>query len=259
MLNNNWELIKDEMWRKVGTQINALSNEWVTVETRAFTRISGILSDAKEYSNVFALTGDAGSGKTHTINAFAADNANTYVLHCNEYWNRKLFLNELLREMGRNAAGHTVGEMMSDIVRTLKTSDRPLVVLDEADKLNDQVLYFFITLYNQLEGSCGLVLCATSHLELRMRRGIRLGKKGYTEIFSRFGRKFIAIQNANKSDIRAICISNGITAENFIRSITDDAEANDRDLRRVERRIHAVKRQIEKGVKTDFETYSNAD
>lgn len=55
--------------------------------------------------------------------------------------------------------------MMDDIVDTLKRKDAPLIILDEADKLTDQVLYFFISLYNQLEGHCGIILTATSFLQ----------------------------------------------------------------------------------------------
>ena len=49
----------------------------------------------------------------------------------------------------------TVSEQMDAIVEELQTVEKPLVVLDEADKLSDQVLYFFISLYNQLKVSVG--------------------------------------------------------------------------------------------------------
>lgn len=91
--------------------------------------------------------------------------------------------------------------MMAEAVRTLKIQDRPLLILDEADKLSDSVLYFFITLYNHLEDECGIVLCATNHLEKRIVRGIKLNRKGYSEIWSRLGRKCVPLKGVSAADV----------------------------------------------------------
>lgn len=240
MLNNNWELIKDEMWRNVASQIGYKDERWEAVETANFKRMQALLADVKENSLVMAITGDAGTGKTFAAKHFADNKKQTYLLCCNEYWNRKLFLAELLIAMGRDYNGYTVGEMMHEAVRALKTQENPLIILDEADKLSDQVLYFFITLYNQLDGECGIVMTATNHLEKRLKRGIKLNKKGYTEIWSRLGRKCIELKGVSAADITAICDANGITEARKVDAIIEDSES---DLRRVKRKIHAVKKQ----------------
>lgn len=240
MLNNNWELIKDEMWRNVASQIGYKDERWEAVETANFKRMQALLADVKDNSLVMAITGDAGTGKTFAAKHFAENKKQTYLLCCNEYWNRKLFLAELLTAMGRDYNGYTVGEMMHEAVRALKTQENPLIILDEADKLSDQVLYFFITLYNQLDGECGIVMTATNHLEKRLKRGIKLNKKGYTEIWSRLGRKCIELKGVSAADITAICDANGITEARKVDAIIEDSES---DLRRVKRKIHAVKKQ----------------
>lgn len=240
MLNNNWELIKDEMWRNVASQIGYKDERWEAVETANFKRMQALLADVKDNSLVMAITGDAGTGKTFAAKHFAENKKQTYLLCCNEYWNRKLFLAELLTAMGRDYNGYTVGEMMHEAVRALKTQENPLIILDEADKLSDQVLYFFITLYNQLDGECGIVMTATNHLEKRLKRGIKLNKKGYTEIWSRLGRKCIELKGISAADITAICDANGITEARKVDAIIEDSES---DLRRVKRKIHAVKKQ----------------
>ena len=135
-------------------------------------------------------------------------------------------------------SGYTVAEMMEEIVTVLKKQDTPLIVLDEADKLSDQVLYFFISLYNALEDHCGIILCATQYLEKRIKRGIRQERKGYREIYSRFGKRFIPLQVVNADDIRMVCLANGIEDESDIESVINDS---DNDLRRVTRRIHGLK------------------
>lgn len=241
MLNNNWELIKDDMWRNVAAQIGYKEEKWEAVETRGFKRLNKYLQDAQDNSLVMAITGDAGTGKTFTIKNYIANTRQAYLLCCNEYWNRKMFLSELLTSLGRDYTGFTVGEMMHEAVRTLKVQESPLLILDEADKLSDQVLYFFITLYNQLEDECGIVLCATNHLCKRIERGIKLNKKGYNEIWSRLGRRCIELKGVSAADITAICEANGITASDAIDNIINDSEG---DLRRVRRKIHATLGQM---------------
>lgn len=238
MLNNNWEKISNEMWRNVAAQIGYSDNEWNAVETSDYKLMKRLLTEAQANSLVMAITGNAGSGKSFATRHYMETNNRAFLLCCNEYWNRKLFLQELLAAMGRDYSGSTVGEMMHECVISLKKMDRPIVILDEADKLSDQVLYFFITLYNQLEDHCGIILCATSHLEKRISRGCKLNKKGYNEIYSRIGRKFIKLKGTTARDISSICEANGVLDKEEISDIIQDSES---DLRRVKRRIHAVK------------------
>ena len=123
--------------------------------------------------------------------------------------------------------------------RTVSVKEVQTVVLDEADKLSDQVLYFFISLYNQLEGQCGLVLCATNFLEKRITRGVRFNRRGYQEIYSRIGRKFVKLQVVNDEDIAAVCRANGVTSAADIGTIIKDS---DNDLRRVKRACWTIKK-----------------
>jgi DNA transposition AAA+ family ATPase len=238
MQNSKWELITDEMWRNVASQIGYTENEWVTVETRDMKLLTALLTDAQTHSNVFAVTGEAGTGKTFGLRRYAETNKKVYLLQCNEFWNRKMFMAELLTALGRDYSGYTVGEMMHEVVKSLKMQDKPLIILDEADKLSDQVLYFFITMYNMLEDSCGIVLVATDHLSKRIKRGLKLNKKGYKEIYSRIGRRFIELRGLSNIDITAVCMANGIDDKRQIKEVIEDCEL---DLRRVKRKIHALK------------------
>lgn len=238
VLNGNWELISDEMFRNIAAQVGYSDSEWVAVETRDFKTLNALMRDAQAFSNVFAVTGEAGSGKSFALRQYAEANKRVYLLSCNEYWNRKMFLQELLTALGRDASGFAVGEMMTEVVRQLKMQNSPLVLMDEADKLSDQVLYFFITIYNQLEDQCGIILCATDHLAKRIKRGLKLNKKGYKEIYSRIGRRFIELHGVGTSDIAQVCMANGITDRTKIKEI---AEKSELDLRRVKRLVHATK------------------
>jgi DNA transposition AAA+ family ATPase len=240
VLNDKWELISDEMWRTIASQIGYDPRAWVVVETRGYKRMTELLRDSQDNSLVFAGIGDAGCGKSEAIRSYAAGHRNVYNLSCSEYWNRKHFMTELLQCMGIDSTGSTVPEMMTEVTLALKKKEDPLVVLDEADKLSDQVLYFFISLYNKLEDHVGIILFATDYLEKRIKKGVRTNRKGYKEIYSRIGRKFIPIQLANSQDIAAVCIANGVDDPAAINEIIDDC---DNDLRRVKRKVHAIKQR----------------
>lgn len=239
ILNEDWELINEVMWRNIAAQIGVKQKTWFIVETRDFKLLNKIFTDAQENSLVMAVCGESGNGKSEIAEQYEQGNPNVFLLSCNEYWNRKLFLQELLRVMGIPSNGETVGDMMSSVVYELKKKQNPLIIIDEADKLCDQVMYFFITLYNELEDHCGIVLLATDFLEKKVKRGLRLNKKGYKEIYSRIGRNFIKLKGINISDITEVCIANGVEDKAVIKDIINDSEY---DLRRVKRKVHAYKK-----------------
>lgn len=238
VLSGSWETIADDMWRSIAAQTGTTEAKgWQVVRTRAYSTMTFTLESAQRDSLVAAVIGEAGSGKTEAIKTYTAQGRNVYHMVCSEYWNRRTFMQKLLQNMGTTIGGTTVSDMMDNIVDTLKRKDAPLIVLDEADKLSDQVLYFFISLYNQLEGQCGIILTATSYLKARIEKGLRLNRKGYAEIYSRIGRKFVELPLLNSEDIAGVCVANGVTDAKTINDIVDECEG---DLRRVKRSVWAA-------------------
>jgi DNA transposition AAA+ family ATPase len=235
----NWDQISAAMWRSLGKQVGVGNKEeWKIVQTRDFKTLLAFVEDSKVYGNVHAIIGPAGSGKTFTAEYCTRTMPNVMHLQCAEYWNKKQFCNELLGKLGKDHSGLTTYEAMESIVATLLRLDEPVIILDEADKLNDSVLYFFITLYNKLHNSCGIIMMATDHLMKRIDRGRNANRKGYAEIYSRIARRFIGLKGPNNKEMQAICTANGIVSEWEVNSIVNESES---DLRRVERGVHKSK------------------
>lgn len=239
MLTGDWEKISEELWRATAAQIGHDMSQWRIVETKGYKRITFLMDHAKTDSLVMAVTGVAGCGKTEAIKSYTSAHRNVYHLMCSEYWNRPTFIQKLLKALGENVGGG-VGEQMDEIVKVLNGQDSPLIILDEADKLRDQVLYFFISLYNSLEGHCGIVMVATDYLKKRIERGVRLKRKGYEEIYSRIGRKFVQVQVVSDEDVAQVCTANGVTDARVIKRIQSESE---NDLRRVKRAVWAEKKR----------------
>lgn len=243
ILNNNWSLIKPSMWRSVANQIGYLENEWIGANTQMYKRLTMDLKLAQIHSEVMGFVARAGSGKTHTCKAYARDHKNVFLIRCNEYFTKKDFLTKLLIAMGKDYTGYHTNEMMKVILTTLKGLDKPLIIMDEADKLKNDVLYFFISLYNELEDYCGIILIATNYLEKRIVSGVQRNTKGCKEIYSRVGGKFIPLPELSFSDVALICITNGVENKNFHKKVFEDCNS---DLRRVKRLINAYKRELKK-------------
>ncbi len=250
ILNNDWALVSEAMFIKIADAIGYEASSWQAIETKVWKNFNKILNDAQENAFVMAVTSDAGSGKTFTSKSYVKNHAEAYHISCKSYWTKKDFLIEIGRAIGNKTDGKRVTVLVDEIINTLRWRDsKPLLILDEADKLSDTVLQLFITLYNDLEGRCGIVLCATDHLEMHIRRGVNLGHTGFNEIISRLGRKFIALPSITSNDVTMICEANGITTAEAINEVLIGSAYEGRakgknalyDLRRVHRIIDAKK------------------
>ncbi len=229
LLNGNWEPYADDMFRKIGAQIGYNSKEWQFADTTNSTDILENLADAKQNSLVLTLIGHAGAGKSATTKKFAAENKNVFRIECGQYWDRVYFLSEILSQMGVKDFDPKVSTMMRDIVSGLKKLDKPQLIIDEVDKLDDKVLLFLITFYNELATHCSIIILATHFLKKRIEDGIRLRKKGYEEIKSRYG-SYIELEDTSAKDVKLICEANGLDDNRSINTISANSRG---DLRKV--------------------------
>ena len=236
--NNKWDLINDEMWRNIASQIGYSKESWVIVETQNFKKMTHVFSDAKQNSLVFGVIGETSCGKTQPAKTYSKHNENAYHLKCDDFWTRRFFLSQLIKEMGIYSTSLSIPDMMYDIITEVQKKDNPLIIIDEADKLSDQLLLFFITLYNNLEDKCGIIIMATPYLRDRIVKGAKKNKKGFREVYSRIGKKFIELKDIGSVDVSSICQANGIEDKSIIKDIWNNCEG---DLRRVKRLIHAAK------------------
>lgn len=251
VLNGKWEKISDKMWLNIGNQLwdftATTGEEWHGVSTRPYNELMTTFEDARRRSMAMAVVANAGTGKSYTARRYAAENGGlVFCITCKEGWKLKAFLKETLRVLGKSASASDNDNeaMYSVVVETLRRKPKPALIIDEADKLHNEVFLKFIDLFNDLEDRCALILMATSYLETRLVNGAKRGARGYREIFSRVGNRCVQINHANAADIRAICQANGITDDAEIAEITSEAEG---DLRRVKRSVIAL--QLDNGAR----------
>lgn len=238
VLNGKWTLIADKMWQKLSAAVGFHASDWVAAETRDFRAITGYLTVAQADGISLAISFEPGSGKTFALKQYEATHPEVCYLQCADFWSKRYFLQELYRALGQDPGEMTCVELSVSIVEQLRQRHSPLIIIDEVDKLRDTTLMFFIELYNKLNGICGFVLVGAPYLREQVQKCAKRNKRGYREVYSRIGRRFLELKGANRKDVAAVCLANGVQDPEAIAAIWAEVGGEAVvDLRRVEREV----------------------
>lgn len=244
IVNGKFDKVSDDMFLKIRAAIGGGHTDgWRLCETAAYKDVETFLADAQQYHNVSWIIAPAGIGKTTAALQYAKRHRNVFVLPCSEDMHKADFVEELAKKIGIRNEGLTVRATLTRIVDEVVKLDRPLLVFDEGDKLTDSVMYYFISLYNALEDKCGIVFLSTPYIQKRMAKGLKLDRKGYEELYSRIGRRFVPLSSITEYEVNAICRNNGLTEEKAIATVVRESGEYKKsqlefDLRRVKKSTH---------------------
>lgn len=248
VLNNKWQNISDAMWKSIRSQVSdsTTNREWQVVETPTFREVNFVLSQAQDEKSMIWLTAKAGSGKTTAAEYYRGTHKDVIYLLCDEDMRKSSFAIELARAAGiRINTQKLAREKIMIVIDAILEMDNPLIIFDEGDKLPDNILCYFVTIYNHLHGKAGIVFLSTNYMQKRLSNGLNRNLKGYDELDSRIGRKFYEAEEPTANDVHAICMANGVTDEKAIAAIVKDASQCNFDLRRVDRKVRAVRKKLQ--------------
>ena len=218
MRQNAYKTEGDDMWKRIADALKyRFTNEaWQLADTFNSNVILQTLTDAKDGKMWLCISHRAGSGKSAISKNFERRNAahQVYRLECRE-WGKRQFLIELAKLVGLDISRKPLSQLDSVIVELTdyfngRTAAKPLLIIDEADKLKPAAFRALIPLYNECEGQMGCVILGTDNLKKEIQDGVRHNRKGYDEIASRFGRSFVSLLGATQKDVFNIAAKNGI-------------------------------------------------
>lgn len=237
ILNGKWGQISDDMWKRLESQL--VKNEgWQIFSTGAYQDMTLYLGYAQQHSSVMWVAAPAGIGKSTASASYAALHKNVFRLTCAPDMTRGDFVHELAGQVGVRTNGMSLRQAFNEILRHVVTLDRPLLVFDEADKLADSVMYYFISIYNALEDRCGIVFLSTAAIKKRITNGVLRDKKGYDEIESRICRRYVDLTPVSAAEIEQICLANNLQDPAAIARVKADVRAYGNDLRRVKQSVN---------------------
>ena len=248
ILNEKWNNISEDMWKRLESQL--VKNEgWQIFSTRAYQDMTLYMGYCQQHSSVMWIAAPAGIGKSTASSSYAALHRNVFRLTCAPDMTRSDFVHELAAQVGVRTNGMSIRSAFGEVLRHLVTLERPLLVFDEADKLADSVMYYFISIYNSLEDRCGIVFLSTAAIKKRITNGVLRDKKGYDEIESRICRRYVDLTPVSAGEIEQICLANGLQDPAAIGRVKADVRAYGNDLRRVKqsvrRELQQAKRESE--------------
>lgn len=161
-------------------------------------------------------------GKTETAKHYAKTHKNVVYVDCSQVKSKQKMVRFIAKELG---VGHTgkYADVYEDLVFYLKTLPTPLIILDEAGDLQYDAFLEIKALWNATEGCCGWYMLGADGLKEKMRRAIDHKKVGYTELFSRFGKKYGTVIPTAKEDCKMILDA---TASMIIKANSEGIDVN---------------------------------
>lgn len=174
--------------RRAGISLNA-DREWKKADTPVFVYITTQLELCRKESNCSLLCDMSDIGKTFSARYYAKSHKNTVYVDCSQVKTKSKFIRQIAREFGVDHKG-SYDNVYEDLVFYLKTLDRPLIILDEAGDLQYEAFLEIKALYNAIEYQCGIYMMGADGLKAKMEHRINGKVVGYSEIFSRFNKRY---------------------------------------------------------------------
>ena len=195
-------VISDAQWisiaRKIGVNLNETA-DWKTANTPVFQFVTAQLKACQDDSLSALLCDMADIGKTYSAKHYAANNKGVVYVDCSQVKSKQRLIRHIAKSFGVGSNGR-YSDVYEDLVFYLKTLPTPLIILDEAGDLDYTAFLELKALWNAVENACGFYMMGADGLEAKINRSISVKKVGYTEMFSRFGKRYGKVVPAGKEE-----------------------------------------------------------
>jgi DNA transposition AAA+ family ATPase len=209
-----FEKLSDAMLLKIWNFCNRNKVESLYSSTD-FVSTYKLCDTARQYHFMVGLIADTGMGKTTAISAYSR-RKNVFYVSYDKTMNAKQFFFALLKELSYPFESN-LNDMINDAAEKLNELESPLVIIDEAGKLNQTLIMYLQVLRDKTSGNCGIVLSGMPYFKDNLIRMANKEKEGYAEFLRRINiwHTYLGLQ---PKEIEEVCKNNGITDLETIRS-----------------------------------------
>lgn len=213
--NERWDKISEgtllSLWNFC--KINMVDDLYPTADFVSAFKMCNI---ARKHHFMIGLIADTGMGKTTALTAYGRQKNVFYVCYEKAMNPRQFFL-ALLRELGYPFEAN-LNEMISRAANELNKLENPLLIIDEAGKLNQTMLEYLHVLRDKIKNNCGVILAGMPYFRNNLLKMAAKEKEGIPEFLRRINlwHSFLGLQ---PKEIEDICRKNGIDDPNRIKEL----------------------------------------
>lgn len=245
-------IIKETKWidlaKQLGIKVQGTTAAWAFARTEVFDYIEQEVSFCQQAAKSLMLVDEPEIGKSVAGEYLAKSLKNCFYIDCSQSKTRTIFIRAIAKELGVGSRG-TYNDLKIGIKRQLRNLFQPVVILDEAGDLDYSAFLELKELWNATSGTCGWYMMGSDGLRTKMERGIRNGKAGFREMFSRYNGKYMSIVPTERNerqlfydrlitDVLTVNISDPAHIPGIVRKcISSDAAGEIGGLRRAETTI----------------------
>jgi len=203
------QVLSDANWISLARKLDvSLNNEkqWKTANTPVFQFVTAQLEICQNNGTSSMLCDLSDIGKTYAAKHYAANHKNAIYVDCSQVKTKHRLVRKIAKEFGVGSNGR-YADVYEDLVFYLKTLPNPLIIWDEYADLNYDAVMESKALWNAVERNCAFYMIGADGLHEKMRRNIERKKVGYTELFSRFGKKYGKVIPAGSEEANKVLIA----------------------------------------------------
>ena len=185
-------VISEAKWIDIARKLDVtvdVTAKWKTAQTPVYNYLQYQLDNCQTNGISGLLCDHADIGKSYSAKTYCRIHKNAVYIDCSQVKSKQRLIRQIAKQFGLENIGR-YADVYKTLVYYLKTTDKPLVVLDEAGDLDYPAFLELKALWNATEFMCGWYMMGADGLKHKIERNLANKKVGYTEIFSRFGNRY---------------------------------------------------------------------
>ncbi|MFT4073022.1 MAG: ATP-binding protein [Dysgonamonadaceae bacterium] len=149
------------------------------------------------------LTADTGMGKTTSLKAYANQGKNVFLVTVDKTMNAKRLFLKIGDLLGIGFDGN-IHDVMLRVSSRLNELDSPLLVIDEAGKLNHIMMLYLHDLREYTKDNCGILLAGMPYFKARLERFSERQKEGCSEFLRRIN-VWHELSGLSRKEVEYVC------------------------------------------------------